>query len=132
MLADIDRALKKATRCEHDFGNWLVILSGDEAEIEAGSDEDVPGGSDPIVRALGRARGGGDGDEAEIEAGSDEDVPGGADPIVRALGRARGGGNGDEAEIEAGSDEDVTAGGCLLYTSPSPRDQRGSRMPSSA
>jgi hypothetical protein len=84
MLADIDRALKKATRCEHDFGNWLVILSGDEAEIEAGSDEDVPGGSDPIVRALGRERGGGDGDEAEIEAGSDEDVPGGADPIVRA------------------------------------------------
>ena len=25
-----------------------------------------------------------------------------------------------------------TSGGCLLYTSPSPRDQRGSRMPSSA
>ena len=25
-----------------------------------------------------------------------------------------------------------TTGGCLLYTSPSPRDQRGSRMPSSA
>ena len=24
------------------------------------------------------------------------------------------------------------AAGCLLYTSPSPRDQRGSRMPSSA
>ena len=26
----------------------------------------------------------------------------------------------------------VTGSGCLLYTSPSPRDQRGSRMPSSA
>ena len=26
----------------------------------------------------------------------------------------------------------VPAGTCLLYTSPSPRDQRGSRMPSSA
>ena len=26
----------------------------------------------------------------------------------------------------------VTSGPCLLYTSPSPRDQRGSRMPSSA
>ena len=26
----------------------------------------------------------------------------------------------------------VTSGSCLLYTSPSPRDQRGSRMPSSA
>ena len=28
--------------------------------------------------------------------------------------------------------KDVQAGICLLYTSPSPRDQRGSRMPSSA
>ena len=27
---------------------------------------------------------------------------------------------------------DATHGACLLYTSPSPRDQRGSRMPSSA
>ena len=27
---------------------------------------------------------------------------------------------------------DATSAGCLLYTSPSPRDQRGSRMPSSA
>ena len=26
----------------------------------------------------------------------------------------------------------VAGSGCLLYTSPSPRDQRGSRMPSSA
>ena len=29
-------------------------------------------------------------------------------------------------------DHSVGAGSCLLYTSPSPRDQRGSRMPSSA
>ena len=29
-------------------------------------------------------------------------------------------------------DEFVRFSGCLLYTSPSPRDQRGSRMPSSA
>ena len=28
--------------------------------------------------------------------------------------------------------ENQTLGICLLYTSPSPRDQRGSRMPSSA
>jgi hypothetical protein len=33
MLADIDIALKKATRCEHDFGNWLAILSGDFFQI---------------------------------------------------------------------------------------------------
>ena len=29
-------------------------------------------------------------------------------------------------------DLSLTDNGCLLYTSPSPRDQRGSRMPSSA
>ena len=32
------------------------------------------------------------------------------------------------AEVKAGQ----ALGYCLLYTSPSPRDQRGSRMPSSA
>ena len=32
----------------------------------------------------------------------------------------------------AGGDGSMDAGNCLLYTSPSPRDQRGSRMPSSA
>ena len=31
-----------------------------------------------------------------------------------------------------GSGRAVITGPCLLYTSPSPRDQRGSRMPSSA
>ena len=32
----------------------------------------------------------------------------------------------------ADTDGDGLPDGCLLYTSPSPRDQRGSRMPSSA
>ena len=36
-------------------------------------------------------------------------------------------------DVETGPQEDeVTLMTCLLYTSPSPRDQRGSRMPSSA
>ena len=30
------------------------------------------------------------------------------------------------------ADDEIDPDGCLLYTSPSPRDQRGSRMPSSA
>ena len=42
-------------------------------------------------------------------------------------------GSGQKVELEVSGDwvvgQDVT---CLLYTSPSPRDQRGSRMPSSA
>ena len=45
------------------------------------------------------------------------------------------GGLGDDL-ITAGNGDDVVRGtmgnDCLLYTSPSPRDQRGSRMPSSA
>ena len=70
--------------CVRALGRACGGGNGDEAEIEAGSDEDVAGGADPIVRALGRARGGGNGveangDEAEIEAGSDEDVAGGSD-----------------------------------------------------
>ena len=34
--------------------------------------------------------------------------------------------------IVHGVDQETSGDGCLLYTSPSPRDQRGSRMPSSA
>ena len=39
------------------------------------------------------------------------------------------GGNLNQARYAAGSDGTLT---CLLYTSPSPRDKRQSRMPSSA
>ena len=38
----------------------------------------------------------------------------------------------DESEPKNISDENKDSNNCLLYTSPSPRDQRGSRMPSSA
>ena len=40
----------------------------------------------------------------------------------------------EEEDEEMADDDDAMAddGACLLYTSPSPRDQRGSRMPSSA
>ena len=40
-------------------------------------------------------------------------------------------GAGSSAAINMWFDEDIDRS-CLLYTSPSPRDQRGSRMPSSA
>ena len=42
-------------------------------------------------------------------------------------------GNSEETEsTDAVIDNETTEESCLLYTSPSPRDQRGSRMPSSA
>ena len=42
-------------------------------------------------------------------------------------------GNGlNEKQADKFQKELVKSWGCLLYTSPSPRDQRGSRMPSSA
>ena len=43
--------------------------------------------------------------------------------------------NGDLSSWDVGQVTDMRGmfyGACLLYTSPSPRDQRGSRMPSSA
>ena len=63
-------------------------------------------------------------------------VDGGVDIVVAAVGHevvvpvdVR-----DEFDVvrvaPVGRDDDLD--GCLLYTSPSPRDQRGSRMPSSA
>ena len=39
---------------------------------------------------------------------------------------------GDREGLVFESGEVTMPSGCLLYTSPSPRDQRGSRMPSSA
>ena len=47
--------------------------------------------------------------------------------LLRSALVSRDGGGVDERGTEIGASE-----GCLLYTSPSPRDQRGSRMPSSA
>ena len=38
----------------------------------------------------------------------------------------------DVSNLSAANREVLDGRGCLLYTSPSPRDQRGSRMPSSA
>ena len=40
--------------------------------------------------------------------------------------------NNERQIAYAAPSEPVLLSGCLLYTSPSPRDQRGSRMPSSA
>ena len=40
--------------------------------------------------------------------------------------------NSDSSEIGDNGDQTDRISICLLYTSPSPRDQRGSRMPSSA
>ena len=61
--------------------------------------------------------------KAALTVGVTDDLTGRFDAVqlVRAGAEAVGGkGGGGRADI------------CLLYTSPSPRDQRGSRMPSSA
>ena len=62
--------------------------------------------------------------------GTENSAPATVSITVNEDGNTGGGDNGTlDAELT------VTAGAdnfCLLYTSPSPRDQRGSRMPSSA
>ena len=51
--------------------------------------------------------------------------------VAHAL--AWGGAKFDKPKIQTDHDYDlVVVGGCLLYTSPSPRDRQKSRMPSSA
>ena len=58
-------------------------------------------------------------------------------PLMELIGQMKMAEVGDELEIlstDQGSANDIPEwiNNCLLYTSPSPRDQRGSRMPSSA
>ena len=43
-----------------------------------------------------------------------------------------GSGSGGDSGGDSSGDSSGTGGGCLLYTSPSPRDRQKSRMPSSA
>ena len=51
-----------------------------------------------------------------------------ADTLVLHVAIVGRGANGFQYDLQLISQSDA----CLLYTSPSPRDQRGSRMPSSA
>ena len=53
----------------------------------------------------------------------------GNDPEVRYMPNGNAVANISIATSDSWKDRNT---GCLLYTSPSPRDQRGSRMPSSA
>ena len=53
--------------------------------------------------------------------------------VKNVIGRLKGTNNTQAVLLMAHHDSQPnTPGACLLYTSPSPRDQRGSRMPSSA
>ena len=55
-------------------------------------------------------------------------TPASVTSIGKAIGTYISRGNGKKMILG----RDVRSSSCLLYTSPSPRDQRGSRMPSSA
>ena len=52
--------------------------------------------------------------------------------LVARLKEALGGGNAPEPAPESPAEPEAKTKSCLLYTSPSPRDMRRSRMPSSA
>ena len=55
-----------------------------------------------------------------------------AERWVVAAGQAVVTRNDEVHRLNLGEMIEIPLGSCLLYTSPSPRDQRGSRMPSSA
>ena len=69
-------------------------------------------------------------DSGQVDGSGQQQNPfaGGRNPFNTGFGGMGGmGGRGRHAQMGGGDDM-----ACLLYTSPSPRDQRGSRMPSSA
>ena len=55
-----------------------------------------------------------------------------ADEVYQLAEEAKAQGLDFSDEVEIPRTRDLASRTCLLYTSPSPRDQRGSRMPSSA
>ena len=68
----------------------------------------------------------GDDEESVFALTADETQPGGY------IGNVEGLPAGAYRVVLRGDEIQDSSKGCLLYTSPSPRDQRGSRMPSSA
>ena len=122
-----------------DAGNDIVNGNAGDDTIDGGAgDDDIFGDSGLFIGTLanpavgGIAPGGGPGAELNGPNGLNGlafDNLGGADGDDTILGGA-----GDD-NIFGGLGRDAISGqvgSCLLYTSPSPRDQRGSRMPSSA
>ena len=98
-------------------GDYFVEgLTPGDYYVKVTPDADFPGSSDDIA-STENPDGDVDGDDNGLQPdGSGADV---WSNVITLVG-------GDEPTDELGT------GGCLLYTSPSPRDQRGSRMPSSA
>ena len=100
------------------------------------------GGASKVIGAEARSAGGGGGAGSTPGIGGFGELPDGeGDPGTKTTGGTggtfnvmTGGTGGDLAQPgTAATGGDVNgAGGCLLYTSPSPRDRQKSRMPSSA
>ena len=87
---------------------------------------------DDAMDALGWARAFDDSDaEGESEREDDDGVVV-VDRSAVALGAGSRASTRETAPREDGASRDDGIERCLLYTSPSPRDQRGPRMPSSA
>ena len=116
-VADVNQVVFVGVGGDDHFANFTAIPS--TAYGNDGNDFLRGGSSDDILV-------GGRGDDTINGLDGNDVLRGGASPGFDQLT----GGNGDDRIF--GSADRSTILGCLLYTSPSPRDQRGSRMPSSA
>ena len=112
--------------CRNRWGRWREVTSELLGDDHAGT----------ARRERAREGVGADSDVVEVRVDDVAEVAARLDEqqvnqryVGRAATEAEVLTDGRETILDA---EDVAEGGCLLYTSPSPRDQRGSRMPSSA
>ena len=116
--AELDAAVASAAKAQVIWANTNPqrrsrIMFAYKQKVEAHMDE--------LAALLSSAHG-------KVLADSRGDVIRGIDVIEFACGIP----HGQKGEHTYGAGPEIDVYFCLLYTSPSPRDQRGSRMPSSA
>ena len=129
-IADEQFEIRKETK---ELAEDVADPSGEGGE--GNSDEQEPGEGEGGKGQPGEGdpKDGGSGEGESGESEPKEGEPKEGKPSESGEGESKPGegesGEGESGEGESGEGE---SGDCLLYTSPSPRDQRGSRMPSSA
>ena len=116
--SELDAAVESAAKAQVE---WSKVNPQKRARVMFAYKEKVEAHMDELAALLSAEHG-------KVLADSRGDVMRGIDVIEFACGMP----HTQKGEHTYGAGPEIDVYSCLLYTSPSPRDQRGSRMPSSA